>query len=323
MNEGDDKNIDEIRRDIEDTRLRISTEIEEIEERLTPAHAKEMMMEKVNETRHRVTDRIGETGHRVADRIGGTASIVRSNATRVGSDFGAAVRTNPIPVALIGLGTGWLVWETVRPIKREIEVEPLFELDVDVEPGYSEGYGESGFVTSSGDGQRTSAEARAKLADAKNRASGIAQNAKQRASGIANVAKDRAYGAKDRASHLAHDARDRASHLAHDARDRSRMVAERSRERALRARSVTSEAYDSNPIAFGALALAAGVGLALLLPHTRREDRTFGRARERVVTKAKQFAEQGKEIAKDSVREGAHAARETAKREAEERHLVR
>jgi hypothetical protein len=69
------------------------------------------------------------------------------------------------------------------------------------------------------------------------------------------------------------------------------------------------------------------VGIGLMLPHTRREDRMLGRSRERVITRARRIADEAKEVAVDSVREGfregAHTARETARREAEERDLIR
>ncbi|MDQ3036591.1 MAG: DUF3618 domain-containing protein [Myxococcota bacterium] len=332
-----DENIDEIRRDIEDTRMRISSEIDAIEGKLTPGHAREVVMEKVNEkvseTRGRVAEKMHETRDRVADRLGGTATIVRSGANRVGSDFGTAVRTNPLPVALIGIGAGWLVWETLRPVHTELEAEPLFDLDVDVEPDYAAGTSGTNYAAgmgpipanmrSNGNGHRATSEARAKLSNARDRASGLASDVRGRASSAKDRASHLAHDAKDRASHLAHDAKDRASHLAHDAKDRSRMVAQKGRDGALRARDVSTEAYDANPIAFGALALALGVGVGLLLPHTRREDRALGRARQRVVTKARHMADEAKHVAIDSVREGANAARETAKREAEERNLIR
>lgn len=319
-----DENIDEIRRDIEDTRLRISTEIDAIEGKLTPEHAKDVLMEKVQETRHRVADKVQATGHRVADRIGGTAAMVRGRADRVGDDFGAAVRDNPIPVALIGIGAGWLVWETFRPERREI-----LEIEVDVPPDDAPDYGVGvmGPVPESmrgGDGQRSERENGGGI---RARASGLASNARERAHDAKDRASHVAQDARDRASHVAHDARDRASHLAHDAKERTRTIAHEGRERAMHARDRATESFDTSPLRFGAVALLAGVGLGLLLPHTRREDRALGPTRERVVTRARRIADDAKDVAVDSVREGfregTQVARDTAKREAEERNLIR
>ncbi len=303
MNE-DEKNVDEIRRDIEDTRQRISSEIEAIEGRLTPGHAKDVVKEKVS-----------ETGHRMANRIEGTAITVRDRATRVRGDFGAAVRENPVPVVLVGVGTGWLLWETFRPT-RALEAEPLFDLDVDVEVPIEpiEEVERAEFGVRETNGHR-SREIQSKFDDAK-----------ERVTGLANEVRERAFGArervKDRTSHAAMDAKERATHLAHDARDRGFEVAERGRERVRRSRDAARSAYGENPLVFASIALATGVGLGMMLPRTEREDHALGPMRDRVLTRARNMAEKAKDIAIDSVREGTNVARETAKREAEEQHLV-
>lgn len=294
MNENE-KNVDEIRRDIEDTRHRISTEIEAIEDRLTPAHAKEVVMDKVS-----------ETGHRVADRIEDTAMTVKSGASRIRSDFGSAVRANPVPVALVGIGTGWLLWEVFRPMKRELEAEPLFDLDVDVDtPIVDEHEGAEASVGTT-DGHRTS-EHRASFGE--------------RMVGLAQGARGRAAGAAERASDLAYDAKERAAQLAHGAKDRSREVAQRGRHRVRRTREMAVSTYRENPLVFASIALATGVGVAMMLPGTDREDRVFGPARDRMLSRAKQMAEKARDIAVESVREGTSAARQTAKREIEESHV--
>lgn len=334
MSDDRHENIDEIRKDIEDTRQRISSDIEAIEGKLTPEHA-----------RHVVRERAMETRDRVADRIGGTAAVVKSNAVRVGTDFGASVRANPIPVALIGVGTGWLVWQTLRPARREIEmeVEPLFDLDVDVEeveaaevdyatgvmgpvpPGMVEDRGEARIARpTNGEGARRAKErareagdrAREKAREVKGRASQLAGEARGRASDLASRSKERSRELADRS-------RERSRELASRSRERSRELADRSRERAMQARDATGEAFDANPIAFGALALLAGIGLGLAIPHTSREDRMLGAQREKVALRARRMADEARHVAVDSIREGARAARETAKQEAEERNLIR
>lgn len=305
MNENE-KNVDEIRRDIEDTRERISTEIEAIEDKLTPAHAKEVVMDKVSETRHRV-----------ADRIEDAAMTVKSGASRIRRDFGSAVRANPVPVALVGIGTGWLLWEVFRPMKRELEAEPLFDLDVDVDTPIVDEHESLEASVGTTDGHRT-AEHRTRLSGTKERVVGLAQEVRGRASGARERASHLAYDAKDRASHVASDAKERAAQLAHDAKDRTREVAQRGRHRVRRTREMAVSTYRENPLVFASIALATGVGVAMMLPGTDREDRVFGPARDRVMSRAKQMAEKARDIAVESVREGTTAARQTVKREIEE-----
>lgn len=305
MNENEE-NIDEIRRDIEDTRQRISSEIDAIEEKMTPAHAREVLKDKVVEARSRV-----------ADRIDGAASMVKSEASRVRGDFGEAVRTNPVPVALIGIGAGWLVWETLRPSsRRELIAEPLIDVDVeyDVEPDYA-----TGAMGPIPERMRTDGH---RAERARERASNVASKLRGRAAEARRNASELASDARGRASRIASDAKSRASGLASDARERGRHVAERGREQALRARDKTSDAYESSPLVFGAIAAAVGLAMGVALPRTSREDRLLGPARERAIERARRMADEAKNVAIDSLREGAEAARETAKREAHERHLM-
>jgi ElaB/YqjD/DUF883 family membrane-anchored ribosome-binding protein len=74
------------------------------------------------------------------------------------------------------------------------------------------------------------------------------------------------------ASHLGHQ----ASELSHEARERVR-----------RAQLRTRDFADENPLAVGAIAIAAGVGVGLLLPTTRPENRLMGQARDRLVGDAR------------------------------------
>jgi uncharacterized protein YjbJ (UPF0337 family) len=51
---------------------------------------------------------------------------------------------------------------------------------------------------------------------------------------------------------------------------------------------------EDNPLTYGAVALAAGVALALLLPQTRAENRYFGEMRDQVMDKGKEVMESAK-----------------------------
>lgn len=330
MNE--DRDIDDIRRDIEDTRVRISSEIEAIEDKLTPAHAREVVKdrvrEKMAETRDRVTNRLGESADNVADsvrdasaRIENVAENMRDSASRIGVDVASTIRANPVPIALIGIGTGWLVWQTVRARRRDIvlEVEPLFEIEgVDIDDTESM-LAAQGFVED--ESERVGADLG--IRGDGERIRGRMQDVKERASGLAQGVRGRAHGAREKVSGIAHDARDRTSHLAHDARERARVLAQRGKGGVQRAGSFTGEAFHANPIAFATLALAAGIGVAMMLPHTRREDRLLGPARERVLDRARRLADDARQVAMDSVREGASAAKDTARRELDEGRLDR
>lgn len=96
MSQDDIENNDEIRalrRNIEETRQRISGEVGELSERLTPEHAKHVAKEKLVEAKDRAIERTSQGARHM----------------------GHVVRDNPIPTAMIAAGTGWLLWETFRP----------------------------------------------------------------------------------------------------------------------------------------------------------------------------------------------------------------
>jgi hypothetical protein len=90
----------------------------------------------------------------------------------------------------------------------------------------------------------------------------------------------------------------RAEQALHDGSDRARHFAEHEWQSV---RSTSADFAQDNPLALGALALAAGVGVGLLLPSTDKEDELLGPARERLVSDAR-----------ESVREVGNAAKDVA-----------
>jgi hypothetical protein len=115
MSNENERDIGTLREDIEETRQRIAGEIEAIGERLTPAHAKEVAMEKIVEMKERAIDSV--------------RSSIR-NAARTtqdaGAHLGSAARENPIPTAMVCLGAGWLLYKAVERA-REPQLEMNFE----------------------------------------------------------------------------------------------------------------------------------------------------------------------------------------------------
>jgi hypothetical protein len=68
-----------------------------------------------------------------------------------------------------------------------------------------------------------------------------------------------------------------------------------------------------NPLAIGALALAAGVGVGLLLPSTQREDELLGSARDRMVGQVTGSVEGLKRTAKGTAHDVSDAFREVTR----------
>lgn len=92
-----------------------------------------------------------------------------------------------------------------------------------------------------------------------------------------------AHDAQAAAGQLAHRAGDAAGHLVHRAGDAAGSVAGAAREQAGRVEGGIASAWDANPLAFGAAALAAGAALGYALPRTAKEDQLMGEVRDRAV----------------------------------------
>jgi len=60
---------------------------------------------------------------------------------------------------------------------------------------------------------------------------------------------------------------------------------------------------EQNPLAVGALALVAGVGVGMLLPSSQRENRLLGETRDRLVSDAQRTASRFGETVKNSASE--------------------
>lgn len=121
--------------------------------------------------------------------------------------------------------------------------------------------------------------------------------AKERISSAASAAKERVSSAADSARTRARDTalmtKERAAHYAHVGREKAHI-----------ARVKTEDAYGTNPLLFGAGALALGFGLAMMLPKTTREAELLGPRRDRVLERAKQAAVEAKDRAFDAAKQG-------------------
>lgn len=97
------------------------------------------------------------------------------------------------------------------------------------------------------------------------------------------------------------EARSRMSHAAHRMTDR---VTDKAQDIAGRARGVSSglmNLVQEQPVALGALALAAGALLGAALPTTKYENRTVGPTRDRTVARAKEMGQREYENLKQAM----------------------
>lgn len=209
-----------------------------------------------------------------------SVDFLRNNGSEFIREAGETVRNNPIPVLLTAAG---LVWLTASIATRH----------------RSRGYDESEEFSSYrgaeeyGDYGHNDAGVRGKVDEARARMSSAAHRVGDRVSGTAQDVADRVRG---RVSNTMHSMQERTQNMRSDLLD----LAQR------------------QPIALGALALAAGALIGAALPISQYENRLIGPARDRTLARAKELGQREYEHLKETVssslerREGSNRPSETS-----------
>lgn len=237
--EHDNRQPEEIERDIERTREEVSSTIDAIQRKLTPG---QMMDQALSYAR-------------------------TSLPADFGSNLGSAVRENPVPVTLIGVGIAWLMMagqggRQGAPYQRgySSSAAPLNRsTSAAYDASFATGPDEYASGESHGEGRlhRTMSKVGDAGRDMKHRLRDSGQHMRERAQSV----------------------RGRAGELGH-----------RSQEQYYRAKDSFGHMLDEQPLMVGALGVALGAMLGAAMPRTQREDRLMGETRDQFVDKAKQSA---------------------------------
>jgi hypothetical protein len=314
-----DKSPEEIEREVEQVRAEVRTTLGDIRESLSPGQMLDHGLEYV--------------------RHSGGADFSRN--------LGRSIRDNPLPVALIGAGIGWLLVadrtgmgarRRPRYTAAELYTDPdTHHVHVDGDDR-RRGYGSRAADAASGAGHRTgdaahSARDRADsmASSAKESMSSMTENAKEGMSSMSRSAREGASSASqsaregmssmgESARRMAHDARDRvgdyastASEYASHAGETMRHAGERVRDYGYGARRSAVRMAEEQPLVLGALGFAVGAVLGALLPTSRTEQRLFGSTADRFKEQAKEMAREGMSEAASRASEAVHAAGEGVK----------
>ena len=191
------------------------------------------------------------------------------------SHLGVSVKENPMPVALVAIGLGWLMTSGAG---------------THMTGGAAHGAAGSSSGHTRGEGSRAGSA----VSDAMHRIGDAARSARDSASHAAASARDMAAHAGESSSAAGERIREQGRH----ARDSARHYAER-------ASSGWSHMVRDQPLVLGAIGLAIGAALGAGLPPTRREDELLGEYRDDLVDRA---AETGKEQLERGKRVAAAAA---------------
>ncbi len=205
-------------------------------------------------------------------------------ARRNGGDFSdnlvRTVANNPVPVILAGIGIAWTALSQRRSTSPDWDRDTDYPMRASygVDPDY-----ESEFDFSEGDSGES----------------------------VTDKARRRAAGLKDGLSNQVHNAGAKASDMSRHARHSAQAMGARGRRQLNRASHDAREFMEQNPLAVGAMALAAGALIGALLPVTSREKQMLGHRADGIIEKTRSAAEKSMDSIATAGKEGARVAKET------------
>jgi ElaB/YqjD/DUF883 family membrane-anchored ribosome-binding protein len=118
-----------------------------------------------------------------------------------------------------------------------------------------------------------------------------ASEAVEKAEHIVEAQESKVTEAARGAKEAAHEAKEKVKRVAHDAGQSARRMENR-----------VEDMYYQNPLAAGAIAIAAGTAVGLAIPISRKEDEWLGPARDKLVGKANELAHQALGKVEDTAR---------------------
>jgi len=251
-----------LRADIAHTRENIGSTIEALQQRLNPAALAEQATTAVREA---TIGKVEDMVHKAEDSI-----------ERKGYSLFDTVRENPIPAALAGFGIAWLLLRR-RAATRDLQTRRYRYSDSGVRTSFRSAPRDLERVGEEADDLGQRAEAAASEAG-----QAITDKASQVGHAISEKAHDAGQAITDKASQVGHA----ISEKAHDAGQAIKHYAEEAQETGRRAEDRVERLYRDNPLAFGAVAIAAGTALGLAIPISSKEDEWMGAARDQLVGKA-------------------------------------
>ena len=243
----EDAEVDRLRAEIETTRVELGHTIDAIQERLSPARIKQEAKDSVREaTIGRVKQMAKNVGEKASDKGRGIFEVMREN---------------PVPLAMIGLGAGWLLMKSRRRERIDYQPRTNERVPIGYEAGYLEGRGLKGNVI-----ERT----REGVSDA-------ARSVGEKVSDAGTTLKQKAEEVTNKVTEAASDMTERVG-------DRVSHVSDRGERELQRARY----AYEETPWVGAAVALALGAAAGLSIPSTRRETELIGEKRDELLQRARE-----------------------------------
>ena len=278
---------EQIRQEIEETRASMGQTIDAIQERLSISNISEQVSEQVSNAIESAKDSVYEA------TIGKVANLMKEAGRGIsGSNIGRTISQNPWPYALIGLGSAWLIYDSMSGSRRRHGGNGRMRLG-----NSGSRYGERNYLTSqqgTGEGQRSGM-----LSGATDTVSNAASNA---------------YGTvASTASNAVHTVSSTASDTYNKAADVAGRAYERVGEYGHIAQEKYEEYVETKPLAVAAAAAAVGAAIGFAIPSTHYEGELVGETRDNLMSKASDAATQLVDKAKEVAGEAGQVVKEELK----------
>lgn len=277
--EGESEEATRLRAEIAATRENIGSTIGALQYKLRPAALAEQAKTVVRDaTIGKVENMVHDAEHRIAS---------------TGYSFLDTIRENPLPAAMAAIGVAWLLMR--RRSGGDYGAGQSYRRDYDERWGRNFDRNPGGpsrsFSSDLGDVGRAGDNMVERVGQT------IREGAQDAGHALSDKAQDAGHAISETAQHAGQAISETAQQAGHavseTAQQAGKAVKHYAREveaggRRMEAR--LEHVYRDNPLAFGAVVMAAGTAVGLAIPISRMEDQWLGRARDEVVDKAADLA---------------------------------
>jgi len=291
--DADEETPEAVREEIEQTREEMTGTIDEIQARLDPDRLKGQAKEAIHDA--------------TIGRMENVVSDMQSSARGAGNTIIETIRQNPVPAALVGMGLGWLLVKgrntakTVREDERGRWERDRWERGY---PAYGAPYGGASYRGGY---------------DYQDQQQG--PGLRDRAGQLSDQAQDKAGQIQEKAGQMADQARGTAQQVGQQVQDTAQQAGQQVQYQARQAQGWLRRTMRENPLALGAVALAAGAAVGLSVPETQQEHQLMGPARDTLANKAQDATQDTVQRVQSVVRESKDAAQGAARDEAQRQGL--
>ena len=264
---------DQLRHEIEETRASMGETIDAIQERLSIQNISEQVSEQVNHAIESAKETVYEA------TIGKVANLMKETGRSISSsNIGRTISSNPWPYALIGLGSAWLIYDSMSGSGSR---RRRFAGNGGTR------FGERNYLRPQEQGSSRSGQQSGMLSNATESVSNAAGSAyasvSSTASNAVNTVSSTASQTYNKAADVAGRAYDRVGEYGHVAQEKY------------------EEYIETKPLAVAAAAAAVGAAIGFAIPSTNYEGELVGETRDQLMSKASdaatQFVDKAKEVA--------------------------